>query len=299
MNHWIQQHPLTFAGLLLWAIGIILLMPARNGASKRPSPVALGLTGAGLAAFLAGFGRTDAALVPELLFWIFSIVALAGGVLMITARNPVYGALWFAVTTLCTCGLFLTQSAPFLAAATVIVYAGAVIVTFLFVIMLARQSGSAGYDQKSQNAVVACISAFLLIGAITKTLQTTSVDFPRPVIASAEDQKLSGSAENAAAEEDSEPKHESAGTSAAGLAMSSTSVQLADPEDLAVAAATSAPVPNQLSKADANTPLGSLRGLGRSLFSDYLFAVELAGTLLLVASIGAIAIAPRREEGAL
>jgi NADH-quinone oxidoreductase subunit J len=40
-------------------------------------------------------------------------------------------------------------------------------------------------------------------------------------------------------------------------------------------------------------------GLGRSLFGDYLFAVELAGTLLLVATIGAIAIVPRRARGTL
>ena len=43
----------------------------------------------------------------------------------------------------------------------------------------------------------------------------------------------------------------------------------------------------------------TMRGLGRSLFGDYLFAVELAGTLLLVATIGAIAIAPRRSRGTL
>jgi NADH-quinone oxidoreductase subunit J len=42
-----------------------------------------------------------------------------------------------------------------------------------------------------------------------------------------------------------------------------------------------------------------MHGLGRSLFGDYLFAVELAGTLLLVASIGAVAIAPRRSQGTL
>ena len=51
--------------------------------------------------------------------------------------------------------------------------------------------------------------------------------------------------------------------------------------------------------ADAEHPVGDLKGLGQSLFGDYLFAVELAGTLLLVASIGAIAIAPRREQGAI
>ena len=42
-----------------------------------------------------------------------------------------------------------------------------------------------------------------------------------------------------------------------------------------------------------------MHSLGRSLFGDYLFAVELAGTLLLIASIGAIAMAPRRAEGTL
>jgi NADH-quinone oxidoreductase subunit J len=299
MSTWIQQHPLTLGGLLLWGIGIILLMPTRTGASNRPSPVALGLTGFGLVAFLAGFGRTDAALVPELLFWIFSLTALAGGVLMITAHNPVYGALWFAVTTLCTCGLFLTQSAPFLAAATVIVYAGAVIVTFLFVIMLARQSGSAGYDQKSQNTVVACLAAFLLIGAITKTLQTKAVDFNRPTIAAAAGEEQSGSESTVSEDSEVGTVQASAGQSASGQPMTSNSVQLADPAQLSTASSPPEPVPNYLSKADATTPVGSLRGLGRSLFSDYLFAVELAGTLLLVASIGAIAIAPRREEGAL
>ena len=41
-----------------------------------------------------------------------------------------------------TCGLFLLQAAPFLMAATIIIYAGAIVVTFLFVIMLAQQEGA-------------------------------------------------------------------------------------------------------------------------------------------------------------
>ena len=45
--------------------------------------------------------------------------------------------------------------------------------------------------------------------------------------------------------------------------------------------------------------VGELRGLGRALFSDFLFSVEIAGTLLLIASIGAIALAPRRAQGTL
>ncbi len=44
-------------------------------------------------------------------------------------------------------------------------------------------------------------------------------------------------------------------------------------------------------------PAANVAGLGKSLFTDYLLAVELAGTLLLVATIGAIVIAGRRGEG--
>ena len=83
---------------------------------------------------------------------------------MITNRNPVYAALWFALVTLSTCGLFLLQSAPFLAAATIIVYAGAIVVTFLFVIMLAQQSGATVYDQRSRQPLLATVAAFVLLG---------------------------------------------------------------------------------------------------------------------------------------
>ena len=80
-------------------------------------------------------------------FYIFSAAALVGGVLTVTSRNPIYSALWFASVVLSTAGLFLLASAPFLAAGTIIVYAGAIIVTFLFVIMLAQMEGKALYDR--------------------------------------------------------------------------------------------------------------------------------------------------------
>lgn len=51
-----------------------------------------------------------------------------------------------------------------------------------------------------------------------------------------------------------------------------------------------------LSRPDDARDLGQVKGLGRSLFGDYLWGVELAGTLLLVATIGAILIALRRKE---
>jgi NADH-quinone oxidoreductase subunit J len=222
--------------------------------------------------FCLSCGKPQAELADEVMFWLFAVSALLCGVLMITARNPVYAALWFALATLSTCGLFLLQSAPFLAAATIIVYAGAVIVTFLFVIMLAQQSGAAGYDQRSGHSLLATISSFVLLGAIALTLQSEKLEIEVPVVEAA-----------AATSVDSAPSG------------NQTSMSMVSPESVPPA-----PVaPNALSKADGEHPVGNLKGLGRSLFGDYLFAVELAGTLLLIASIGAIAIAPRREQGAL
>ena len=78
----------------------------------------------------------------------------------------VFGAVVRAGRRSSVCGLFLLQSAPFLAAATVIVYAGAIVVTFVFVIMLAQQSGATVYDQRSRQPLLATVVAFLLLGAL-------------------------------------------------------------------------------------------------------------------------------------
>ena len=271
MMGWIQQHPMTIVGLVLWMIGILWLMPGKNASRPRPHMIGVLITAVGLVTFCLSCGKADSELADSVMFWTFGIGALMSGVLMITARNPVYAALWFALATLSTCGLFLLQHAPFLAAATIIVYAGAVIVTFLFVIMLAQQSGAAGYDQKSSQSLLATISAFVMLGALSVTLLSENIEVERTVIA--------------VAARDSESALE-------GAAVSSTK-----PDDVP-AVVTMSPG-NLMSKADAEHPVGNMQGLGKSLFGDYLFAVELAGTLLLVASIGAIAIAPRREQGAL
>lgn len=247
MLEWIKSHPMSLVGLILWAGGLLWLMPGRIVKAARPTLPGLAACAAGVICLCLSVGRGQLEFADDVLFWLFAVGALSSGALMITSRNPVYGALWFAVATLSTCGLFLLRSAPFLAAATVIVYAGAVIVTFLFVIMLAQQSGSVAYDQKSSHSVIAILAAFILLGGIT---------------------------------------------------MSVESMGLKDQPDRETITNTQAPG-NPLSLASEEQPVGQMKGLGKSLFGDYLFSVELAGTLLLIASVGAIAIAPRREQGAL
>jgi NADH-quinone oxidoreductase subunit J len=241
---WIAEHWPGIVSLALMGGGVWWMMPR-----ERQWPKAIGLVAALVGAFLLA-SRLPAAedLGETLLFGAFATAAIACAILMITNRNPVYSALWFALVTLSTCGLFWLQFAPFLAAATVIVYAGAIVVTFVFVIMLAQQSGATVYDQRSRQPFFATLAAFLLLGALLSTLRE------------------------------------------------------ATPADIRVAAArTPIASANAFSRLPEGKPMNeeTMRGLGRSMFGDYLFAVELAGTLLLVATIGAIAIAPRRRRGTL
>jgi NADH-quinone oxidoreductase subunit J len=74
--------------------------------------------------------------MERLLFWLLAGIALVASVSMILQRNPVHSALFLIVTLLSLAGLFLLLSAHFLAVIQIIVYAGAIMVLFLFVIML-------------------------------------------------------------------------------------------------------------------------------------------------------------------
>ena len=69
-------------------------------------------------------------------FWIFGAVAVVGGLSCITRKNPVASALWLVVTLFALAAMYVLLDAQFIAALQVLVYAGAIMVLFLFVIML-------------------------------------------------------------------------------------------------------------------------------------------------------------------
>jgi NADH-quinone oxidoreductase subunit J len=69
-------------------------------------------------------------------FWALAAVAVLCSLLVVTSRNPVASVLYLVVTFFCLAGLFVTLHSHFLAAIQVIVYAGAIMVLFLFVVML-------------------------------------------------------------------------------------------------------------------------------------------------------------------
>lgn len=75
-------------------------------------------------------------IIHDMLFWFFSIAMLLCGLLVIANRNPVASALFLVFLFVFMAGLFVLLEAFFIAAIQVLVYAGAVMVLFLFVIML-------------------------------------------------------------------------------------------------------------------------------------------------------------------
>lgn len=193
-----------------------------------------------LGAFLASIGLT--LLVSQLpglggwvadgLFYTLAGITVVSAATTITLRNPVYAAIWFGMTLLGTAGLFLFQGAQFLAVATIVVYAGAILVTFLFVLMLAQPQGRAPYDRMSWESLISATTGSVIVAVLTMTV-----------------------------------------TSA-----------LADPQRLPVPPAT--PADRQ-----ANVLAEEhVARLGNALFGRHLIAVEVAGTLLLVALVGAAVI---------
>lgn len=115
-----------------------------------------------------------------LAFTLLGALALVGGVLTIAARNAVHASLGLVLTLLSVAGLFATMNADFLAATQVIVYAGAIMVLFLFVIMLLNANQPiSGRDPVPYVRELAGIGGALLAGAFV-VLAYTFKD-PRPL----------------------------------------------------------------------------------------------------------------------
>jgi NADH-quinone oxidoreductase subunit J len=175
--------------------------------------------------------------MPEtLIFWGLSGMAILASALVIGQRNPMYSVLMLIASFGALAGLYIQLDAPFVAVAQIIIYAGAIMVLFLFVVMLlnAPQEDAAEWDRTHplrQPGIMrfgAMLALLLVIQLTWALLRVNGVDVP---------------------------------VGAQG-----------DPE-----------------------ALGSVRALGRILFTDYVFAFEATSILILVAMVGAVVLA--RREG--
>jgi len=103
----------------------------------------------------------------DILFFIFASVSIASGIMVITRRNPVSSALFLVLNFFALGGLYLTLNAQFIAVIQILVYAGAIMVLFLFVIMLLNLGDEERLAEKisytKMAAVGLCVAVFLEI----------------------------------------------------------------------------------------------------------------------------------------
>lgn len=74
--------------------------------------------------------------ITPILFWVLSVMALFSALMVITSKNPVYSVVWLILVFFAISGHYLLLNAQFLAIVNIIVYAGAIMVLFLYVLML-------------------------------------------------------------------------------------------------------------------------------------------------------------------
>lgn len=173
--------------------------------------------------------------MAEILFYVFSAVALGSAILMVTRKNPVASLLFMVVTLASIAGIYVLFEAHFLAAVQIIVYAGAIMVLFLFVIMLLNLGHDYRDDLKrGAGAIVAFIVAGATAGILARQFRGAEASPVYDYFRGAE----------------------------------SIDAVLAEK--------------------------GAVGAIAQPLFTDYVVAFELTGILLLVAVVGALALAKRR-----
>ncbi len=226
-----NPHNILILATLSAALGVWLLLP-RGTARGRTVGVLLSVIAFGL-----GASQTPwlGDWIVQSVFFILAGVTVTAAVGTVSFRNPLYCAIWFGLTLLGVAGLFLLSGAQFLAVATIIIYAGAILVTFLFVLMLAQPEGKATYDRVSWDALASAVTGMAIVGILSLTI---------------------GSVFGAPSSADSPP-----------ISVSSTE-----------------------SLAQGVLSPYHVAGIGMELFGRHLIAVEIAGTLLLAAVVGAAVI---------
>lgn len=295
---------LLFAGCGLGALGVALSMPR-----KSISPYIFGAILAGLAFGLVmlGLGLKNPESVPNIHFYIFSLIALASALRVITHPRPVYAALYFVMTILASSGLYLILSAEFMTFALIIVYAGAILITYLFVIMLATEAPSevqsenlTEYDRVSREPIAATVAGFILLGGLT-TLFAVGLPNLKP-----DDKLAAGDRQLAFMSKKVEPVLRQAGLLKDGEKVVASRVETTAygaPKDGdtsldAIKIKSADGKERLLPRAEwpANLKLSNTEGVAFSLINNHPGAIEIAGVILLMAMLGAVVLARKKVE---
>jgi NADH-quinone oxidoreductase subunit J len=242
--------------------------------------------------------------VTTALFFVFSAVLLFAAFRVITARNPVYAALYLVLAFFQASAIWMMLSAEFLAITLVLVYVGAVMVLFLFVVMMLdinvdtlREGFWKHFPLAAGFGVLIALemSAVLLGGfrateiAPAATAQVTTAKTTASAPASATALTTASQAASAATQTASVLATATASEPASNATVASTvtsATMVVSKPAVATASAASS----------ATATISNTRALGILLYTEYLFPLEIAAVILLVAIITAIALTLRDRK---
>lgn len=284
---------ILWVGLVLGGLGVAFALP-RRGPSVPIFGVLLGALAGGLVVISLTLRAVDAGEgFPNVYFYIFSAIALGAALRVITHPRPVYSALYFILTILSSAGLYVILAAEFMAFALIIVYAGAILITYLFVIMLATQAPTnedveslAEYDAFSREPIAATLAGFLILAVLTTMMFSGVGSLPEP-----------GPLRSPNAILAQMPRSVETGLRQAGLIDRGEHIEL---ETLDIVART-------VSVTDGNSlrvvvweegviEASNVEQLGFELIGAHPGAIEIAGVVLLMAMLGAVVLARRQVE---
>lgn len=278
---------IIYAACIAGAIGLLFLLPRRgNRWGLIGAVLGAGALGAGMLALARGATpRNDG---PDLFFYVLSFIAVAGAVRMITNPRPVYAALYFILVVLSTAGLFVQLGAEFMAFALIIVYAGAILITYLFVIMLAQQAPDdqnpdalADYDAMAREPVAATIVGFVLMGALLGVMYRGTSQLPtvaaHPAPADSEMAMLLGKVDAAMRDAD--------------LLRSADTIVSVDPASRTASVTSPALASPRVVEWPAGLHVDNVDAVGVSLLAEFPVSLEVAGVILMLAMLGAVVLA--------
>src|SRR5690606_37387056 len=113
--------------------------------------------------------------ITHILFWILTVAALFSDIMVISSKNPVHSVLWLVATFFAISGHYILLNAQFLAIVNIIVYAGAIMVLFLFVIMLMNLNKSTEPLKNRWLQIIGVISGGCLLLVLVAALRNTEI----------------------------------------------------------------------------------------------------------------------------
>ena len=118
--------------------------------------------------------------VTEILFWFLSLLAVGGATMVVASKSPVHSILYLIITFFAISGHYILLNAQFLAIVNIIVYAGAIMVLFLFVVMLMNLNADSEPPQKNKlllysGTIAGCCVLLVLVAALKQTAASTQL----------------------------------------------------------------------------------------------------------------------------